>query len=149
LGEDHFADLDAIAALRPDRMRTRMRLEWLDVENAMEAIRQPAAIAGMPFATGVAEALVDNLRCIQTGTAGENGFALGQYAERLQLQIVCRRLWSRLAPDSSRTKAEIDGDDIAKYASVDDALTQFYRDSRAKARESGVTEGMVEGSVDF
>jgi Novel STAND NTPase 1 len=138
--EDYLADLDAIAALLPDRMRTRMRLERLDVENAVEAIRQPAAIAGTPFAPGAAEELVDNLRRIRTGAAEGNGFALGQYVEPVQMQIVCRQLWSRLTADSARTKVEIDGDDIAKYASVDDALTQFYRDSLAKARESGVTE---------
>ena len=138
--EDYLADLEAHAVLLPDRVRTRMRLERLGVENALEAIREPAALAGMPFAAGAAESLVDNLRRIRTGTAGTNGFALGQYVEPVQLQIVCRQLWTRTTGDASRAKAEIDATDIAKYASVDDALTQFYRDSLAKARVSGVTE---------
>ena len=138
--EDYLADLDAIAAQLPDRMRTRMRLERLGVESSLEAIRQPAAQAGMPFAPGAAEELVDNLRRIRTGTVGGNGFALGQYVEPVQLQIVCRQLWSRLTEDRSRSNAPINVGEIAQYANVDDALTQFYRDSLAKARESGVTE---------
>jgi len=138
--EDYLADLEANVAVLPDRMRTRMRLERLGVENSLEAIREPAAMAGMPFAAGAAEQLVDNLRRIRTGAAGANGFALGQYVEPVQLQIVCRQLWSRLKDDTSRKKAEIDADDINTYANVDDALIHFYRDSLAKAQQAGVRE---------
>jgi hypothetical protein len=138
--EDYLADLEANAALLPDRMRSRMRLERLGVESALEAIRGPAALAEMPFAAGAAEKLVDNLRRIRTGTPGTNGFALGQYVEPVQLQIVCRQLWAGISADSSRKKTTIDADDIEKYARVDDALTQFYRDSLTAAKKSGVTE---------
>lgn len=141
--EDYLADIEANAALLPDRMRTRMRLERLGVESALEAIRGPAGIAGMPFAAGAAENLVDNLRRIRTGTPGSKGFALGQYVEPVQLQIVCRQLWAGISADSSRTKTTIDADDIDKYARVDDALTQFYRDSLTAAKKSGVTERVL------
>jgi hypothetical protein len=141
--EDYLADLDANAALLPDRMRTRMRLERLGVESALDAIRGPAALAEMPFAAGAAEKLVDNLRRIRTGTPGSNAFALGQYVEPVQLQIVCRQLWAGIAADATRTKTTIDTDDIDKYARVDDALTQFYRDSLTAAKKSGVTERVL------
>ena len=141
--EDYLADLEVYACLLPDRIRTRMRLERLGVENSLEAIREPAAIAGMPFAPGAAEELVDNLRRIRTGASGANGFALGLYVEPVQLQIVCRQLWSRLTEDASRQQAQIDAGDIAKYANVDDALIQFYRDSLAKAHQAGVTERVL------
>lgn len=141
--EDYLADLDANAALLPDRMRTRMRLERLGVESALEAIRGPAALAEMPFAGGAAEKLVDNLRRIRTGTPGGSGFALGLYVEPVQLQIVCRQLWAGMAADATRRKTAIDADDIDKYARVDDALTQFYRDSLTAAKKSGVTERVL------
>jgi WD40 repeat protein len=138
--EDYLADLEASAALLPDRMRTRMRLERLGVEGAVDAVREPAALAGMPFAPGIAEQLVDNLRRIRTGSAGSNGFALGLYVEPVQLQIVCRQLWSRVTADPAHRKTEIDAADLAAHANVDDALIQFYRDSLAKAQQAGVRE---------
>ncbi len=134
--EDYLADLEVYAALLPDRVRTRMRLERLGAESALEAIREPAAHAGMPFATGAAEELVANLRRIGTSASGVNGIAVGQDVEPVQLQIVCRQLWSRLSEDSLRRKVEIDRDDINAYANVDDALIHFYCDSLAKARQS-------------
>src|SRR6185295_11866636 len=36
--EDYLADLETYAALLPDRMRTRMRLERLGVEGAVDAV---------------------------------------------------------------------------------------------------------------
>ena len=141
--EDYLADLEANVAFLPDRMRTRMRLERLGVENSLEAIREPAAIAGMPFAASAAEELVDNLRRIRTGASGANGFALGQYVEPVQLQIVCRQLWSRLMEDTARQTAQIDAGDIAKYANVDDALIQFYHDALARAQQAGLTERLL------
>jgi len=141
--EDYLADLEANAAMLPDRIRTRMRLERLGVESSLEAIRGPAALAEMPFAAGAAEKLVDNLRRIRTGTPGAKGFALGQYVEPVQLQIVCRQLWMGISADSARKKTTIDADDIDKYARVDDALTQFYRDSLTAAKKSGVTERVL------
>jgi hypothetical protein len=141
--EDYLADLEANAGMLPDRMRARMRLERLGVASALEAIRGPAALAGMPFAAGAAEKLVDNLRRIRTGTSGNKGYALGQYVEPVQLQIVCRQLWAGISADSTRKKTTIDADDTDKYARVDDALTQFYRDSLSAAKKSGVTERVL------
>ncbi|MCX6629884.1 MAG: hypothetical protein NTW28_19880, partial [Candidatus Solibacter sp.] len=138
--EDYLADLEAYAALLPDRLRTRMRLERLGVDGAVEAIRQPAALAGLPFADGTAEQLVDNLRRIQTGATATNGFALGLYVEPVQLQIVCRQLWSRVTADPAHRKSEIDAGDLAAHANVDHALIQFYRDSLARAQQAGVRE---------
>jgi hypothetical protein len=119
--EDYLADLEEYSALLPDRLRARMRLERLGEASALEAIREPAAQAGLPFAAGTAEELVDNLRRIRTG----NGFALGDYVEPVQLQIVCRQLWSRLMEEVLPRKSEIDAEDIRAHANVDGALSQF------------------------
>jgi WD40 repeat protein len=138
--EDYLADLEVYAGMLPDRMRSRMRLERLGVQSALAAISEPAANAGMPFAAGAAESLVDNLRRVRTGAAGKHEVALGQYVEPVQLQIVCRQLWSGLQADTGRTSIEIDASEVSRFANVDDALTRFYRDALAKAQEAGVTE---------
>jgi WD40 repeat protein len=135
--EDYLADLDAYAASLPDRLRSRMRLERLGVASALEAIREPAARAGMPFAPNAAEGLVDNLRRIRTRATS---FALGQHVEPVQLQIVCRQLWQHLTEDESRQNSDISVNDVKAYADVDDALIHFYRDSLAKAQQAAVTE---------
>jgi len=132
--EEYLAYLDAYASLLPDRMRSRMRLERLGVASAVDAVSRPAALAGMPFAAGVAEQLVDDLR------RSPEDDSLGLYVEPVQLQIVCRQLWSRLAAETNRTKPEIDEEDLRNHARVNDALIQFYRDSLAAAKETGVRE---------
>ncbi len=69
--EDYIAHLDYYAAQMPDRLRTRFRIEPLAAESALAAIREPARRAGIPFAPGVAEALVDDLRRVQQAPVQE------------------------------------------------------------------------------
>lgn len=137
--EDYLADLDSVAGYLPDRMRTRMRMERLSDKQAEEAIALPAAGAGKPFEKGLARKLTDELRRVQAGrkTAGEgaDSHALGKYVEPVQLQIVCRQLWSKLPENATAITEE-----HYKLARVDDALIQFYRDSIEKARKAKVTE---------
>ncbi len=69
--EDYIANLDFYTAQMPDRLRTRFRMERLAASGALEAIVEPARLAGRRFEPGVAEALVDNLRQVQTRRLGE------------------------------------------------------------------------------
>jgi tetratricopeptide (TPR) repeat protein len=134
--EDYLADIDAFAGYLPDRLRNRMRMERLSDQQAEEAIARPAANAGKPFDDGVARRLVDDLRRVQTSrTPSARGtvhpHALGQYVEPVQLQIVCRQLWSRLPEEATGiTTAHIE-----TLARVDDALTNFYRDALTAVRQ--------------
>lgn len=124
--EDYIASLDFYAAQIPDRLRTRFRIERLSERDALEAVKGPAARAGRPFDTGVAEALVDNLRRVQLGQLDVDmprvTVALGSYIEPVHLQIVCRQLWEKLPPDRTLILAE----DVQKFGDVDQALTGFY-----------------------
>lgn len=127
--EDYLADMDSFSSYLPDRLRTRMRMERLDDKQAEEAIAQPAKVAGKPFDNGVARSLVDNLRRMQIkrkkDDATEDEPALGKYVEPVQLQIVCRQLWSKL-PEGD---ASVSQKHVEELGNVDDALKTFYTDA--------------------
>ena len=136
--EDYVAALEPYAPLLPNKLRARFYMERMGVDAALEAIREPAAQAGRPFAPGVAETLVDNLR--QLRVAGQEQRALssttpnqeftlpGQYLEPVQLQVVCYRLWENLPSPSAEAAAtaQITAEDLTKAGDVDTALADFY-----------------------
>ncbi len=62
--EDYLASLDPYAALVPENLRTRFRLERLRREAALEAIVNPLRSTGRSFAPGVANKLLDSLMTI-------------------------------------------------------------------------------------
>jgi hypothetical protein len=113
--EDYVAELVPFAHLLPDALRSRYRLERLSFAAALVAVRKPAELSASPhpFAEGVAEALCANL---QSGTGGD--------IETILLQVVCHRLWTKLAEE----KSEIGHDDLQTAGNVDDALRAYYDD---------------------
>ena len=142
--EDHVAGLDPYAPLLSKRLRTRFRMEQLAYEGALEAVQKPAAGAGCPFAPGVAERLVDDLRRIRTslpspvagrggtlrGARDESEGVLGPYVEPVQLQVVCNRLWENLPEGQGDA---IQWEDVQKHGNVDRALTEFYESAVTQA----------------
>lgn len=60
--EDYLAAIEPYASLLTDKMRARFYMPRMAYESALEAVKKPADQAGRPFAAGVAESLVDNLR---------------------------------------------------------------------------------------
>ncbi|MCB0205680.1 MAG: hypothetical protein KDH89_12740, partial [Anaerolineae bacterium] len=132
LREDYVAALDPYAALLAERLQARFYMERMGVAGALEAVKRPAELAGRPFAPGVAEKLVDDLRRVRV--PGQEEPVAGQYVEPVQLQVVCFQLWERLqaAEDSDsavQTGALITESDLAEAGDVDQALTRFYTDS--------------------
>ncbi len=127
--EDHVAAVDPYTAMLPRRLRARFRIERLTAAGALEAIQKPAQEAGCPFAEGVAEQLVDNLRRIK-GYTGQEA-ALGPYVEPVQLQVVCSRLWDNLPEQPDQC---IQRDAVEQFGNVDEALTDFYEDAVARAQ---------------
>ncbi|HSD85532.1 MAG TPA: hypothetical protein VLG46_16850, partial [Anaerolineae bacterium] len=126
--EDHVAGLDPYAPLLPRRLKARFRMEQLKVDGALEAVTKPAQNAGHPFAEGVAEKLVDDLRRVRVvkgaGEQEQDRSVLGPYIEPVQLQVVCRRLWENL-PDRPIGNP-ITAEDVEQFGNVDRALTDFY-----------------------
>ncbi|MEM7028677.1 MAG: WD40 repeat domain-containing protein [Chloroflexota bacterium] len=140
--EDFIAHLDFYVVQIHDRLRTRFRMEPLDFESALPAVREPALQAGRSYDEGVAEGLIDNLRRIQVSRPRNLGLSedqdaepettLGPYVEPVHLQIVCRQLWDSLPADANRIRSE----DVQEFGDVDQALTGFYENALREAEEA-------------
>lgn len=140
LREDYVASLDPYASLLPGHLRARFYMQRMSHEAALEAIQKPAEKFGRPFAPGVAESLVDNLRQIrvQSPVPGQAETALGQFVEPVQLQVVCFQLWEKL---KDRPPAPISRQDLQELGNVDQALGQFYEEAIADvSAKTGVPE---------
>ena len=141
--EDHLAEVLGVAPRFPDGLRTRLRLERLARDGALAAVREPAATAGVPFAPGVAEELVDELLRERVETApGSVVDVLGEHVEAVQLQIVCTKLWSSLTADSMTITEDV----LRGAGDVTDALSGYYQRSVASAAQwSGVSSDRIRG----
>lgn len=123
---------DYIAALRPynrlmfNNMRARFYMKRMEAEAAQQAIEAPADLGKRPFAPGVAQILVDNLRQIRV--QGETHTQSGQYVEPVQLQVVCYQLWQNLEGSSA---PQITAEHLQELGDVDRALGQFYEHALA------------------
>jgi hypothetical protein len=95
--EDYIAQLDPYLHLLPRRMNSRYRLDLLGVDAARVAMRQPAEHRGVAFSPEAADHLIDDLRKVKVQRAGRVVEELGPYIEPVQLQVVCRQLWSSLS----------------------------------------------------
>jgi hypothetical protein len=140
--EDYLAQLDPYASLLPDKLRTRFRLGPLGPEAALAAIAGPAVQAEHPFAPGVAERLVDDLRQIRVW--GQDGLAfeaVSQFVEPMQLQIVCYRMWDSLRGQPAGT---ITLEELARLGDVNQSIIHFYEEAIAYAvAGTGVSEKHV------
>lgn len=133
LREDYVAALEPYAPLIENRLRARFYMQRMRVEAALEAIQKPAAAFGRPFASNVAEKLVDNLRRVQiigkpsrmadTIEGTEYAGALGEFIEPVQLQAVCYQLWENLQQSQLSLITE---QDLQEAGNIDRALTVFY-----------------------
>lgn len=134
LREDHVAPLDVYAPLLTNRLRARFYMQRLDSAAALQAITKPAEKGGRPFAPGVAQQLIDNLRQLsereRQRTSKLN--ALGEFIEPVQLQVVCQRLWTNL---SSQPRDWITFDDITELGDVNTALADFYEQAIARTEQ--------------
>ncbi len=133
--EDYVASLDPFLSLIPGKMRARYYMQRMEAPAAILAVREPAAQAGRPFAPGVAEALVDNLRQIRSGPEET---AFGQFVEPVQLQVVCYQLWEELKGSDLK---EISQTEVDQLGDVDAALAEFYEEAIASVlQDAGVSE---------
>lgn len=94
--EDFIAQLDPYVGLMPKRFAARYRLDLLGAAAAKVAARRPAEAAGVQFTPAAADRLVDDLRRVRVQRGGVVVEELGPYVEPVQLQVVCRQLWSSL-----------------------------------------------------
>jgi len=132
LREDYVTALEPYAHLLTDKMRARFYMQRMDYKAALEAVKKPAELAGCPFAPGVAEKLVNNLRQIRIH--GQSGTQLGQFVE----PVVCYQLWENL---KEQPPDEITRQHLQELGDVDTALAQFYEQAIAEVvRKTGIDE---------
>lgn len=136
LREDYVPALQPYHRLLFNSMRARFYMQRMEAEAAIEAIEQPATLGKRPFAPGVAQTLVENLRQIRvSGTANTQP---GQFVEPVQLQVVCYQLWENL---KHRPPAPITHKDLEEVGDVDAALSLFYEHAVSRAiAETHVSE---------
>ena len=129
--EDYIAELDDYRELVPTELATRFRLNLLDREQAHEAIQSPAADAGVTIADDAVDQVLDELTSVRvTRPGGRVETQRGGFVEPVQLQVVCRHLWSQIVkPDTTQiTRAAIECLDRRKSADgeVDAALRGYF-----------------------
>jgi hypothetical protein len=144
LREEYLARLESYLHLLPSRP-ARFRLERLDAAGALAAVTLPLRGTRRRFDAGAAEALVEDLLKLRVETApGHTVEVVGEYVEPVQLQVVCRQLWSELPPDVG----VITLDHLHVFADLDTVLTTFYEDALAFATaETRVSEARLRGWV--
>jgi hypothetical protein len=126
LREDYVAPLEPYTHLIPGKLRAQFYMQRMSYEAALEAISRPAERFSRPFAPGVVENLVDNLRQIRVygvQDTDQSETQPGQFVEPVQLQVVCYQLWENL---KGRPPGEIKQADLEELGDVDMALAQFY-----------------------
>ncbi|MCS6993988.1 MAG: WD40 repeat domain-containing protein [Anaerolineales bacterium] len=141
LREDYIARLDSYIKPVPTGFGIRYRLRLLQVDAALAAIQKPPLKHNVIFREEAARKLADDLRKIQVQQAdGTSEEQLGLYIEPVQLQVVCRRLWSSL----ERADNEIGLDDVERVGDVNTALADYYSLQVATvAAKTGVRERAI------
>lgn len=134
LREDYLAALDPYRTRFAGGLPTTFRIDLLDSVAARQAIQAPAAAAGIPFADATAAQLVHDLaRVVAVDPTGVLLVREGPWIEPVQLQAVCRHLWSTLPPGTR----EILPMHLSGAATVDQALAAYYATSVADAATAG------------
>lgn len=145
LREDYLAHLDAYASSLPGELRTRMRIERLGPESALEAITFPIRDTGRSFAPGVAEKLVSDLQTQRVDSALGTVDVMGQFVEPVHLQVACQGLWSELPP----SVVTITEDHLRTFGDVDHALSRLYDTAvQDAARAAAIPEGRLRRSIE-
>ena len=160
LREDYLGALKPFLLPIPTRLAATYRLDLLDPEQAGQAMQGPARAMGGDFSDAAATRLVDDLR--QTSVQRPDGSSetvLGQSIEPVQLQVVCYRLWERVAGgrrqeagggwQGTGSEGSITVDDLAEAGDVDTALRDYYAEHvAATANASGVGERRIRDWVE-
>ena len=142
--DDYLRQLDQYANYFPDKLKKRYWMNRLDIEGARAAIVNPLGVESVnplrrKYDDTVIERLVNDLAKEKGETVEGNVKEVpGEYIEPVQLQIVCRNLWSRLGPEVR----VITESDLQEFGDVDKAMEDYYEDSiKETIKGNGVKEG--------
>jgi tetratricopeptide (TPR) repeat protein len=90
-------------------------------QGAVEAVVEPARLAGRPFDVTAAQKLVADLQIGRSGTAETEHCAADEHVAPTLLQVVCARLWDSLPPDLGVITAR----EVRKYGDAGLALAAY------------------------
>ena len=146
--EDFATAIEPYLAPMPQRLQVRYRLDLLDERAAGLAISRPVEVAGATIAPEAVTHLVNELRKVRL-QGGESTRSVGSdvdkvvevpgpYVEPVQLQVVCDRFWARWRAARPGAK-ELTLEDATVFASIDQALEDYYRD---RVRKVATREGI-------
>lgn len=131
--EDYVARIEPFLRILKPLQQTRFRLDLLGPSGAQAAVTGPLRNTQRRFKEGVVDTLIEELRKVRVeSTQGEITEVVGEYVEPVQLQVVCRNLWSSLPADVQ----EISQEHLRAYGDVDQALRDFYESCIRDARIS-------------
>ncbi|MEA2462387.1 MAG: hypothetical protein QOJ98_134, partial [Acidobacteriota bacterium] len=126
--EEYLASFESYAPDLPTTSIARFRLERLRRSAAADAIEKPLQGTNVTFKPKALEKLLNNLMALPKVPGARS--KLEEFAEAVQLQIVCLKLWDateevRAAPAAAGT-IEIDTDAVKVYGNVEEALLAYY-----------------------
>lgn len=129
--EDYAAELEPYRDLLPTALTFRYRLEPLEREQAIEAVREPSQ--GW-FETEAAERLVNDLSLMKQTVDGEETWVIGRFIEPVHLQVVALSLWNKVVIKENRA---IQTSDITKTlqatSEIDTALGDYFQNAVSRA----------------
>ena len=155
--EDYLAELDPFLKLLPERLRPRFRLERLQKDSALLAIKSPLKNVPQDIIQNYKgdidkdiNNIVHELLKIQIEySPGKSQELEGEFIEPIQLQIVLKRWWEKITnPDSKAVKQN-----IFYVSAVDTALEEFYEDAinevinKGKIKESYIRKWCEENLI--
>ncbi|MBZ5740288.1 nSTAND1 domain-containing NTPase [Nocardioides mangrovi] len=127
--EDYIGALDRFRPSLPGQLRSTFRLDLLDARSAVPAVAKPAQTKGIDFDERAVELLVNELRLVHSGQAGEKRPTVKHpYVEPVLLQVVCYSLFKQLEKDRGDRFRKITPGDVKKFKPFDKALAAYYRD---------------------
>lgn len=101
----------------------RYTIPALPWEGAIEAVSQPAALAGRPYADGAAERLLTDLATTRrVSSDGAEHFVTDECVHPALMQVVCARLWDELSPGGDVVTPQ----DVSANVDVDAALAAHF-----------------------
>jgi YVTN family beta-propeller protein len=149
--EDYLAQLDPFAWLLPEKLKPRFRLERLQKDAALEAVKGPLETAKSYvderlikklFDEDIIDKLIEDLLKIRVETTGGQSREIkGEFVEPIQLQIVCQRLWNKLKVSQI---GQINQEYFGYLGDVDKALQDFYVEAiREAVKQNSISENVI------
>ncbi|HYK02291.1 MAG TPA: hypothetical protein VE974_11080 [Thermoanaerobaculia bacterium] len=125
--EEYLASFESYAPDLPTTSIARFRLERLRRTAAAEAVEKPLEGTNVRFKPRALEKLLNNLMSLPKALASRSKYE--EFAEAVQLQIVCLKLWDstqQLRTGAEAEWVEIDTDAVKVYGNVEEALRAYY-----------------------